>query len=214
MNIGELNVIHETNHYIVVIKPSGILSQADNTGDIDMLTIVKNYIKIKYNKPGDAFVGLVHRLDRMTSGLMVFAKTSKGASRLNEQIRDNLFEKNYFAKIEGIPNDSGTFIDELSFNEKLRKSFIVSNGKTAKLNYKVIEKKDDHSIVDIELITGRHHQIRVQFGSRNFPLVGDTLYGSKSKCPIKLHAYRLSFLDPITKEKVTFINYPTWIERK
>ena len=117
MNKSELQVIHETNHYIVVIKPSGILSQADSTGDIDMLSLVREYLRIKYNKPGEAFVGLVHRLDRMTSGIMVFAKTSKGASRLNEQIKEHLFYKKYYALVSGHIDVDGTFVDELKFDE-------------------------------------------------------------------------------------------------
>ena len=214
MNKSELQVIHETNHYIVVIKPSGILSQADSTGDIDMLSLVREYLRIKYNKPGEAFVGLVHRLDRMTSGIMVFAKTSKGASRLNEQIKEHLFYKKYYALVSGHIDVDGTFVDELMFDEVKRKAYISKGGKLARLNYKVVEHIKDNTLVDVELITGRHHQIRIQFGSRGYPLVGDTLYGSKIMCPIKLHAYELSFLDPITKERITFNNNPKWIERK
>lgn len=214
MNINDLIVVHETNHYIVVVKPVGILSQQDTTGDTDMLSLVKEYLRVKYKKPGDAFVGLVHRLDRMTSGLMVFAKTSKGASRLNEQIREHVFEKKYYALLSGHLEQSGTLEDELIFDEKIRKAFIQKGGKYAKLTYQIVRYEESNTIVDIELITGRHHQIRAQFGSLGYPLVGDTLYGSKIQCPIKLHAYHLSFLDPITKERVNFINNPIWIERK
>lgn len=215
MNYTDIKVIHETNHYIVVIKPVGILSQGDCTGDLDMLTLVKQYLKNKYNKPGDAFVGLVHRLDRMTSGLMVFAKTSKGASRLSEQIKNHQMGKSYMALIEGhMVEKEGSFIDSLSFDKNKRFAYVDSFGKIAELKYKVIEEYDDSTLVHVDLITGRHHQIRVQFGLRHHPLVGDTLYGSKVKKPIKLHAFKLSFLDPVSKEDVLFINTPEWFERK
>ena len=210
--IKNLNVLYEDNHIIVVLKPSNMLSQADITNDVDMLSLVKEYIKEKYNKPGNVYVGLVHRLDRMTSGIMVFAKTSKAASRLNEQILNGDFKKKYLAVVEGLPPKKGEFVDYLYKDEKQVKSFVVDKdkGKLSKLRFETKKRGQNQSLVEIELITGRHHQIRVQFSSRGYPLVGDVLYDSKIKKEIKLCAYYLSFLHPIKKEKLEFIEYPKW----
>ena len=210
---NNLKVLYEDNHIIVVLKPINVLSQEDSTKDLDMLNIVKAYIKEKYNKPGNVYVGLVHRLDRMTSGIMVFAKTSKGASRLNEQIRNNQMEKKYLALVEGITPKKGILINYLYKNEDLVKSFVTDDknkGKYSELNYEAQKQGKNQSLVDISLITGRHHQIRVQFANIGHPLVGDSLYGSKSKANISLHAYYLSFYHPITKEKLEFVEYPKW----
>lgn len=210
--VNDLNVLYEDNHIIVVLKPSNVLSQADITNDVDMLSIIKDYIKVKYDKPGNVYVGLVHRLDRMTSGIMVFAKTSKAASRLNEQIKNRDFNKKYLALVEGECLDEGEFIDYLYKDEKLVKSFVTNKekGKLSKLRFKTKKVGKNQSLVEVELITGRHHQIRVQFSSRGYPLVGDILYGSKIRTDLKLCAYYLSFLHPIKKEKMEFINYPNW----
>lgn len=208
-----LNILYEDNHLIVVVKPVNVLSQEDNTKDIDMLTIIKKYLKEKYNKPGNVFLGLVHRLDRMTSGVMVFSKTSKGASRLNDQIRNNKFCKKYYALVEGITPLEGEMIDYLYKNEKEVKSYVTFNksiGKRSELRFKTQKTGKNQSLVDVSLITGRHHQIRVQFANSGHPLVGDSLYGSKIKQEIKLHAYYLSFYHPITNEKLEFINNPIW----
>lgn len=210
---NNLKVLYEDNHIIVVVKPQNVLSQEDSTKDLDMLNIVKNYIKEKYNKPGNVFVGLVHRLDRMTSGVMVFAKTSKGASRLNEQIRNNQFEKRYLAIVEGITPSKGTLINYLYKNEDLVKSFVTNDtnkGKRSELRFETQKEGKNRSLVEVLLITGRHHQIRVQFSHIGHPLEGDTLYGAKEEKPICLHAYYLSFFHPITKEKLEFIEYPKW----
>ncbi len=209
-----LNVLYEDNHIIVVVKPKNVLSQEDETKDLDMLSIIKTYIKEKYNKPGNVYLGLVHRLDRMTSGVMVFAKTSKGASRLNEQIRSGEFKKRYLALVEGIVSPSvGELTNYLYKDEKLVKSFVTNDsnkGKLSKLRYETQKVGKNQSLLEVELITGRHHQIRVQFSHIGHPLVGDVLYGSIFKQDIKLHAYYLSFMHPITKERMEFINYPTW----
>ena len=168
-----LNVIYEDNHIIVVEKPVNIPSQGDKTGDLDMLTIIKKYLKEKYNKPGDVYLGLVHRLDRPTGGIMVFAKTSKAASRLSEQIRENRFHKKYLAIVDGkMENDVGHFEDYLYKIEKTNTSRIAKkdekNAKFASLDYEVIKynKEINLSVVKIDLQTGRHHQIRVQFANR------------------------------------------------
>jgi len=203
----KLDVLYEDNHVIVVYKPENILSQSDITGDCDMLTLVKDYIKEKYQKPGNVYVGLVHRLDRPTSGIMVFAKTSKAASRLSKQIQESEFEKEYMAVVHGILKEKqGIFEDYL---EKKDTFSVVSNknsGKFSKLSYQVIEEnlEEKLSLVKIHLETGRHHQIRVQFSSRGFPLYGDQRYGEQDKKQLCLTASSLSFYHPTTKEKMNF----------
>lgn len=215
MTYHDLQIIDETNHYIVVVKPALVLSQKDITNDLDMLTLIKAYLIDKYQKKGDAYLGLVHRLDRMTSGLMVFAKTSKGASRLSEEIRNHTFIKEYIALVEGKICENGSLVDYLSFDEKKLKAYIDNkNGKMASLSYEVLGYVRNNTILKIKLETGRHHQIRIQMANFHHPLVGDSLYGSKTTENIKLHAYKLAFLDPITKELKEYINYPTWYERK
>jgi 23S rRNA pseudouridine1911/1915/1917 synthase len=206
-----LEVLYEDNHVIVCYKPAGVLSQADNTGDIDMLTLVKDYLKKRYNKEGNVFVGLVHRLDRMTSGVMVFGKTSKGAMRLSNDIANGDFFKEYLAVCEGnIENyDETTLVDYLEKDEKNNKSFISKNGKEAILTYRVITNKNNKSLVRVKLKTGRHHQIRVQMSNIGHPLYGDIKYGSPHKDNLALQAYKLSFYQPVTRELLTFqkINY-------
>lgn len=206
-----LEVLYEDNHVIVCYKPAGILSQADNTGDIDMLTLVKDYLKKRYNKEGNVFVGLVHRLDRMTSGVMVFGKTSKGAMRLSNDIANGNFFKEYLAVCEGNIEDydETTLVDYLEKDEKNNKSFISKNGKEAILTYRVITNKNNKSLVRVKLKTGRHHQIRVQMSNIGHPLYGDIKYGSPHKDNLALQAYKLSFYQPVTRELLTFqkINY-------
>lgn len=219
----ELKIIYEDNHIIVVEKPVNIPSQGDKTGDIDMLTIIKEYLIKKYNKPGDAYLGLVHRLDRPTGGVMVFAKTSKAASRLSEQIRNKEFEKEYLVIVDGrFEETSGTYEDYLLKNEKNNMSKVVDsknkNAKIAKLDYEVVKYNEETnlSLVKVKLYTGRHHQIRVQFSNRNHSVYGDQKYGTRGKGKqLCLWAYKLSFIHPTTKEKLTFEAYPnaegSWI---
>lgn len=199
----KLNVLYEDNHIIVVEKPVNVLSQSDATGDMDLLTMVKNYVKKKYNKPGNVYIGLVHRLDRPVGGVMVFARSSKAAARLNKGQLEKDFEKEYLAIVKGNIPDKGRLVDKL---EKLDNgNTIVSNkGKEAILSYKVLQRSDKHSLVLISLETGRHHQIRVQFASRGFPLCGDQRYGEVDGTQLALFAYRLSFTHPVTKEKMSF----------
>ena len=204
----KFKILYEDNHIIVVVKPSGILSQGDNTKDDDMLSLIKEYIKVKYQKPGNVYLGLIHRLDRMTSGVMVFGKTSKASSRLSNDIRNHLFSKKYYAIVKGTISNSGEMVDCLMKNESTGISYVDKNGKEAKLKYKVIKKMDNLNLVDIELLSGRHHQIRVQFSSRNNPVLGDALYDEKYDGKLYLHAYSLSFNHPITKEKMEFIENP------
>lgn len=207
----KINIIYEDNHVLVVEKPVNVLVQADNTGDQDLLSILKEDIKKRYHKPGNVYLGLVHRLDRPVGGIMVFAKTSKAASRLSEQVRNHQIQKKYYAVVEGMMEEcDGTFVDYLKKDEKLNKVFIDKSGKKAVLNYKVIDKKEKYSLVDIDLKTGRSHQIRVQFSSRNHSLYGDQKYNKNSKAgeQIALYAYELSFYHPITKEKLVFKGKP------
>lgn len=210
MNKEELDILYEDNHVIVVYKPSNILSQGDATGNVDMLTIIKEYLKEKYKKPGNVYLGLVHRLDRPVEGVMVFAKTSKAASRISSQIQNHEFKKQYLAIINGILEEKkGEFCDYL---EKLENGNTIvtdsSRGKKSILKYEVLKEVNDLSLVKIELITGRHHQIRVQFASRGYPLVGDQRYGRRDKKQICLCSYNLSFLHPITKERLIFERLP------
>lgn len=205
----KFKVLYEDNHIIVVVKPSGILSQEDNTKDDDMLTLIKEYLKVKYNKPGNVYLGLIHRLDRMTSGVMVFGKTSKASSRLSNDIRNHLFSKKYYAIVKGNVLEEGILEDCLSKNESNGISYVDPNGKKAKLKYRLVKKNDDLNLVDIELLTGRHHQIRVQFSSRNNPVLGDALYDKKFDGKLYLHAYSLSFTHPVTKEVLEFKENPS-----
>ena len=202
----KLNVLYEDNHVIVVEKPINVLSQGDATGDKDLLTMVKEYVKIKYNKPGNVYIGLVHRLDRPVGGVMVFARSSKAASRLNKEQLEHGFSKKYLAVVNGILKEKhGQFVDKLlKLNDG---NTIVSNkGKEAILNYEVLKENlsTKHSLVSVKLVTGRHHQIRVQFASRGHALCGDQRYGKQDNTQLALFAYELSFTHPISKEKMTF----------
>lgn len=208
--MNKLNIIYEDNHIIVVEKPINMLSQSDNTKDLDLQTALKMYIKEKYQKPGNVYIGLVHRLDRPTGGLMVFARTSKAASRLSEEIRNKNFKKSYLAVINGKTKKQDTLEDYL---EKTGNISIISDkekGKYAKLNYELIAYKDNLSLVKVNLETGRNHQIRLQFKSRNMPLYGDNKYNNDKNKNLGLYAYKLEFTHPTRREKMVFINYPTY----
>ncbi len=198
-------MLYEDNHIIVAYKPQNILSQQDITNDDDILTILKQYIKIKYNKPNEVFLGLLHRLDRMTSGVMVFARTSKAASRISADIQNKRFFKEYLAVVEGeLINQKDTVELKLLKDEKNNISKVHSSGKISILDYKVLEYKNGKSLIKVDLKTGRHHQIRATFSHLGHPLVGDIKYGSKFKQDLCLQAYKLSFYHPITKELLVF----------
>ena len=211
-----LKVLFEDNHIIVVEKKPNIPSQADKTGDIDMLTLIKDYIKEKYNKPGNVYLGLVHRLDRPVGGVMVFAKTSKAASRLSEEVRNKTFEKKYLAVVDGkFDKDEGTLEDYLYKDERNNMSKVVNstkkNAKFAKLDYKelVYDEVKNLSLLKINLHTGRHHQIRVQLSSAKHSIFGDQKYGSRGQGKqIALWAYELKIVHPITKEEMIFKDLP------
>lgn len=212
----KLNIMYEDNHIIVVEKPVNIPSQGDKTGDVDMLTIIKKYLKEKYNKPGDVYLGLVHRLDRPVGGVMVFAKTSKAASRLSEQVRVKDFKKKYLVVVNGkMEKQQGMLEDYLLKNEKSNMSKVVKEGtknsKLASLDYETLKYNNeiDLSVLKINLHTGRHHQIRVQLSSRGHSIYGDQKYGGRGHGKqIALWAYELKFLHPITKESMTFAVLP------
>ena len=212
----DLKILYEDNHIIVVEKPVNIPSQGDKTGDEDMLTIIKKYIKEKYNKPGDVYLGLVHRLDRPTGGVMVFAKTSKAASRLSEQVREKDVHKKYLCIVDGkLERSKDIWKDYLLKNEKNNISKVVKpntrNAKEAILDYEVIkyDEQINLSVVKVNLHTGRHHQIRAQFASRGHSLSGDQKYGTRGRGKgLALWAYSLSFIHPTKKERMEFIDYP------
>ncbi len=217
-----LKILYEDNHIIVVEKMPNIPSQEDKTGDKDMLTIIKDYIKIKNNKPGNVYLGLVHRLDRPVGGVMVFAKTSKAASRLSEQVRNKELKKKYLAVVDGmILQKEGTLEDYLYKDERTNTSKVVNkekkNAKKAILDYEVItyNEKKDLSLVKVNLRTGRHHQIRVQLSNFGHSIFGDQKYGTRGKGKqIALWAYQLTIKHPISKKEMIFKDLPepsgTW----
>ena len=226
VNLGNtkinLKVLYEDNHIIVVEKPVNIPSQGDKTEDLDMLTIIKEYSRVKYNKPGNVYLGLIHRLDRPVGGVMVFAKTSKAASRLSEQVREKIFKKRYLVIVDGkLEKEKGIFQDYLLKNERANISKVVKEGtknsKFAELDFEVLkyDKENNISLVKVNLHTGRHHQIRVQFASRNHAIYGDQKYGSRGqRQQICLWAYSLTIKHPISKDEMNFICLPekqkTW----
>ena len=184
----DLKVIYEDNHIIVVEKKPNIPSQADKTEDIDMLSIVKSYIKEKYQKPGNVYLGLIHRLDRPVGGIMIFAKTSKAASRLSNEVREKVFKKKYLAVVDGkLDKKEGVLEDYLYKDERNNISKVVKkekkNAKYAKLEYKVLKynKIKDLSLLEINLHTGRHHQIRVQLSNMGHSIFGDQKYGTRGR---------------------------------
>lgn len=200
-----INIIYEDNHLLVVEKPINVPVQADKSGDLDFLSMLKNYLKEKYNKPGDVYLGLVHRLDRPVGGIMVFAKTSKAASRLAKQIQKHEVKKIYMAVLEGKVSESGVFKDKLKKDEKLNITRVSADGKDAELSYNLIGYVNNLSLVRISLKTGRSHQIRVQFASRKLPLYGDQKYNPNAALDqIALFASMLEFKHPVTKEIMSF----------
>ena len=206
----DIKILYEDNHLLVVVKPANLPTCLDSSKDKDLLSLMKEYIKEKYHKPGNVYLGLVHRLDRPTEGIIVFAKTSKAAERLSKQINNKEFTKTYYAVVEGTPEKEGTLKDYLYKDEKTNTSYIKdeSKGKLAILEYQNIKTVNNLSLIRINLLTGRHHQIRVQFSSRNYPLYADHKYNqnfiNNSKETLALIAKELSFYHPITKELLHF----------
>ena len=205
-------VIFEDNHIIIINKIPGELVQSDKTGDTSLSDSIKNYLKIKNNKPGSAYLGLVHRLDRPTSGILVFAKTSKALARLNNQFKLRLTKKIYWALVDKkIPKNYTSLSNWMTRNRKKNKSKAhinkVPESKFAQLNLKRIKEFKKYCLLEIELLSGRHHQIRAQLSSIGFPIQGDIKYGSpkanKDKS-ISLHSKSLSFTHPVSKKKLIF----------
>ena len=201
-----INIIYEDNHLLVVEKPVNVPVQEDDSHDLDFLTMLKDYIKKRDNKPGNVYLGLVHRLDRPVGGIMIFAKTSKCASRLSEQVRTRTLKKTYYAVVLGKLEDKGTFKDYLLKDTKTNIVKVDKNGKEAILDYELIDYKDNLSLVKINLKTGRSHQIRVQFSSRGHALYGDNKYNKSAKVgeQIALFAKSLELIHPTTKEVMKF----------
>lgn len=205
-----MTVIYEDNHIIVVNKSASEIVQGDKTGDVPLSDMVKAYLKEKYQKPGNVFVGVTHRLDRPVSGLVVFAKTSKALSRLNEMFRVGDVQKTYWAIVKNEPKQpEGELVHWLVRNEKQNKSYAhereVKDAKKAVLRYRVIGRSDNYSLLEVELMTGRHHQIRCQLAKMGCPIKGDLKYGSPRSNPdgsICLHARRISFVHPVSKVQI------------
>ena len=204
--MNKLDILYEDNHLLVVEKPINVPVQEDNSKDKDMLTILKEYLKVKYNKPGNVYLGLVHRLDRPVGGVMVFAKTSKCASRLSDQIRLNKFNKIYNAVVEGTIKEEDKLTDYLLKDTKNNIVRVDKNGKESVLYYRKIKTIDNLNLIEIKLETGRSHQIRVQMSHNGNPLFGDQKYNKNSKVgeQLALYAKKLEFYHPITNELLTF----------
>lgn len=206
-----MQVVYEDNHIIIVSKRSGEIVQGDKTGDRTLADDVKQYIKEKYAKPGNVFLGVVHRLDRPVWGLVVFAKTSKALSRLNDMFRTGDVHKTYWAITQNCPAEpEATLTDWIRRNEKQNKSYAsdreVPNSKKAMLHYKVIGRSDNYTLVEVNLMTGRHHQIRCQLANIGCPIKGDLKYGARRSNPdgsISLLARRIEFVHPVSKEHIT-----------
>ena len=211
-----LTILYEDNHLIVVLKPQNVPSQGDSTGDKDLLSMVKDYIKETYDKKGEAFAGLVHRLDRPTGGVMVFAKTSKAAARLSEQIKDGSFEKRYLAVVVGTPRDRQARLSDYLFKDEKNNTVkvvpaAIEGAKRAELVYKVLETTPKLTLVDIKLLTGRSHQARVQMQHIGTPIFGDVRYGGDTLAKghnLALWAYELRFYHPVSKLPMVFVAYP------
>jgi 23S rRNA pseudouridine1911/1915/1917 synthase len=211
-----LQVLFEDNHIVIVNKRAGDITQGDKTGDKPLSEVVKEYIKDKYNKPGDVFLGVVHRLDRPTSGIIIFARTSKSLERVNKMLRDKTIHKTYWAVVKNHPNkEKDTLINYLRKNPKNNKSTAytkeIEGSKKAVLHYTVLKKLDNYSLIEIDLETGRHHQIRTQLSTIGSPIKGDLKYGfdrSNKDGSIHLHARKIKFTHPVSKELIN-ITAPT-----
>ncbi len=211
--MNNLEVLYEDNHIIVVVKPFNVPVQEDSSKDKDMLTLIKDYIKEKYNKPGNVYLGLVHRLDRPASGVMVFARTSKAASRLSEEVRNRTIKKTYLAIVHGKTKEKEELVNYISKDNKTNNSYIDDkSGKESILTYTRLkyDEKQDLSLINVDLKTGRHHQIRLQMSNIGHPLYGDQRYGTQDKKQLALYAYKLEFTHPVTKEQMTFKKLPEW----
>ena len=213
--MNDIDIVYEDNHIIVVLKPQGVPTCGDESGDDSLLEGVRRYLKVTYEKPGNVYVGLIHRLDRPTGGVMVFAKTSKAASRLSEQIRGGDFEKKYFAVLVGTPKEpQKTLVNYLKKNPVNNMVYLcpptTDGAKMASLDYRVLQEREGLCLAEVRLHTGRTHQIRVQMAGIGHPVYGDMRYGGENakKGWLALWAYSLSFTHPVTKERMRFMVQP------
>jgi 23S rRNA pseudouridine1911/1915/1917 synthase len=212
-NLRTNNILFEDNHLIIINKKAGILTQGDKTGDKSLIDLTKYYIKKKYNKPGNVFIGLPHRIDRPTSGIVILSKTSKSLSRISKLFKEKKIEKKYWAVVKNeIKNREGKLIHYLKKNQKKNKSFVLNEKKNnhlkAELEYRLIKKMENYFLYEIKLITGRHHQIRAQLSYIGSPIKGDIKYGFKrtnKDGSINLHSREINFVHPIKKNKIHII---------
>jgi 23S rRNA pseudouridine1911/1915/1917 synthase len=208
-----LCVLYEDNHILIVNKRAGDITQGDKTGDKPLSDVVKEYVKDKYNKPGKVFIGTVHRLDRPTSGIVIFARTSKALERLNKMLRDKVIKKTYWAIVKNLPKkENDTLINFLKKDTKKNKSFVykkeIEGSKKATLHYKTLKKLDNYSLLEIDLETGRHHQIRTQLSYIGSTIKGDLKYGfdrSNKDGSISLHARKINFIHPVSKNEINIV---------
>lgn len=213
-NKNNLQVLHEDNHLIIVNKRVGDIVQGDKTGDKPLLDIVKEYLKEKYHKPGNVFLGTVHRLDRPTSGIVIFARTSKALERLNKMLREKSVKKTYWAVVKNPPKkEKDTLVHWLKKKSKNNKSTAfnreISESKKAILHYQTIKKLDNYTLLEVDLETGRHHQIRCQLANIGSSIKGDLKYGatrSNKNGGIHLHARKIEFIHPVNKETISIIS--------
>ncbi|MBF1488952.1 MAG: RNA pseudouridine synthase [Prevotella pallens] len=209
-----MQVLYEDNHIIIVYKQSGEIVQGDKTGDKPLSETIKEWIKQKYAKPGNVFLGVVHRLDRPVSGIVVFAKTSKALSRLNNMFRNGEVRKTYWAMVQTAPNmPEATLTNWLVRNEKQNKSYVynneMSNAKQAILKYKTIGQTEHYTLLEVNLLTGRHHQIRCQLAAMGCPIKGDLKYGARRSNPdgsISLLSHKVEFIHPVSKQKIVVVS--------
>ena len=213
--MNDIDIVYEDNHIIVVLKPQGVPTCGDESGDDSLLEGVRRYLKVTYEKPGNVYVGLIHRLARPTGGVMVFAKTSKAASRLSEQMRGGDFEKKYFAVLVGTPKEpQKTLVNYLKKNPVNNMVYLcpptTDGAKMASLDYRVLQEREGLCLAEVRLHTGRTHQIRVQMAGIGHPVYGDMRYGGENakKGWLALWAYSLSFTHPVTKERMRFMVQP------
>ena len=215
-----MQVLYEDNHIIIVYKQSGEIVQGDKTGDKPLSETIKEWIKQKYAKPGNVFLGVVHRLDRPVSGIVVFAKTSKALSRLNNMFRNGEVRKTYWAMVQTAPNmPEATLTNWLVRNEKQNKSYVYNNempnAKQAILKYKTIAQTEHYTLLEVNLLTGRHHQIRCQLAAMGCPIKGDLKYGARRSNPdgsISLLSHKVEFIHPVSKQKIVVVS-PLPIEK-
>ena len=211
MKLKKSEILFEDNHLIIINKKPGVLVQGDVTGDISLIEITKDYLKNKYNKKGNVFLGLVNRIDRPTSGIVIFAKTSKALSRMNEKLRNREIQKIYWLIISNkFASNNGKIEGWFRKNSKQNKSYFfesqVTNSKFGSLSYKKLKTLDNYCLVEVELITGRHHQIRCSFSELGYPIQGDLKYGSKRSNKdggIYLHSRRVEFIHPVSKNEIS-----------